>query len=708
MISKLERIFNADSIAILGASETPGKAGERRTRSLIEAGYGGKIYPVNPKRDTLFQIKAYPSLIDIENNVDLVVAIIPVDTLTTAVTQSVARGASGMVIITAGLGETGEAGKKVEEEIFNLSRKDSLRIIGPNCSGIFNAEKNINILGIPNIQKGYFSVVAQSGNVIDSLTHYARLKNLGFSKIASVGNAIDVGFAEYLEFLRDDPYTKVILLYMEGIKDGTRFIEVAREVSAVKPIVAIKVGRSDAGKRAAATHTGSVTGNELVVEAAFKKAGIIQVHSIDEMFDIGKALIGLPGPEGRRAVVLSEGGGDNSITVDNAVMQGLDIDVLNEKTQDRLKPFLLAGLKPTNPVDYGGTGEENPHKIIPACCEVCMDDEATDMILITGFFGGYKDIIAPHVENFEKEASAKCVELVKKYHKPILVQTSFADEKIESLRILEDGGIPVVRSSERLARYASIMVEAMQNQRRLKDEIYPRREPSPDVDTLQLIEEVKKKRSNLLETESRSILEKYGISQPPARLVKNKKEAAAAAKEFGYPLILKICSPDIIHKSDIGGVKIGLRSRKELVSAFDDLMGNALKVTSLIEGALLLPMMPPGEECIVGMVRDEQFGPVLMFGLGGIFTEILNDFSLSVLPVTSNDINDMITGIRGFPLLNGTRGRPPKDLAAIKHILERISDIAIDYPDIWEIDLNPVVVYEKGASILDSRIIVRQ
>lgn len=707
MVSKLESTFNADSIAIVGASETPGKAGERRTRSLIEGGFKGKIYPVNPKRDSIFSIKAYPSLKDIEDGVDLVVLVVPVNSLVSAISQSVEKGAKGAVIITAGLGETGEDGKRIEREILDISHKGGMRIIGPNCSGIFNAQKSINLLGVPSIQKGPFSVVAQSGNVVDSLSHYAKLKNIGFSKIASVGNAIDVGFAEYLEFLRDDPDTGVILLYVEEIKDGAKFVEVARQVSKEKPIVAIKVGRSEAGKRAASTHTGSIAGSELIVEAAFNQAGIIHAYSVDEMFDIAKALVGLPKPKGKRVVVLSEGGGDNAITVDNVVMQGLEVNVLGEETRDKLRPFILEGLKPCNPVDYGGTAEENPHKIIPACCEVCMMDDGVDMIIITGFFGGFKEIIAPHVEEFEKETSRKLVELVRKYKKPILVNTSFANEKIDSLNILEQGGIPVIESSERVAKCASVLVKVAENQKYFKGIAPIQREPSPEPSVLALIDRVKKERSNMLETESRMLLEKYGITIPPGRLAKDKKEAVAIAEELGYPVVVKVSSPDIIHKSDAGAVKLNLQTSEEVELAFEEVMKRAGRVTSQIEGALVLPMMPPGEECIIGMVRDKQFGPVLMFGLGGIFTEILKDFSLRVLPLTQNDIGEMIGGIRGFPLLSGARGRSQKDLVALNYILRKISDIAVDYPDIEEIDLNPVVVYETGACVLDSRVIVR-
>ncbi|MCK4926820.1 acetate--CoA ligase family protein, partial [Candidatus Aerophobetes bacterium] len=326
-----------------------------------------------------------------------------------------------------------------------------------------------------------------------------------------------------------------------------------------------------------------------------------------------------------------------------------------------------------------------------------MEDDGVDMIIITGFFGGFKEIIAPHVEEFEKETSRKLAELVRKYKKPILVNTSFANEKIDSLSILEQGGIPVIESSERVARCASVLVKVAENQRCFREANPIQKKPSPEPSVLALINRVQKERSNMLETESRMLLEKYGITIPPGRLAKDKKEAVAIAEELGYPVVVKVSSPDIIHKSDAGAVKLNLQTSEEVELAFEEVMERASSATSQIEGALVLPMMPPGEECIIGMVRDKQFGPVLMFGLGGIFTEVLRDFSLRVLPLAQNDIGEMIGGIRGFPLLSGARGRSQKDLVALKYILLKISDIAVDYPDIEEIDLNPVVVYETGA-----------
>jgi len=708
MISKLEQMFNADSIAIVGASETPGKAGERRTRSLLEGGFPGRVYPVNPKRETIFSRRAYPSLKDIQDDIDLVVVIAPIGSILSAVSDSIDKKAGGAVVITAGLGETGDVGKRMEQEILEMTRKDGLRIIGPNCSGIFNAPKNINLLGIPSIQRGPFSIIAQSGNVIDSLCHYGRLKNTGFSKIASVGNALDIGVAEYLEFMGNDPDTKAILLYLEGIRDGGRFVEVARQVTKLKPVVAIKAGRSEAGKRAAATHTGSVAGDELIAQTAFDQAGIIRAYSIDEMFDMAKALVGLPKPRGRQVVVLSEGGGDNAITVDNLAMNGLEVNVLSPETQNRLRPYLLEGLVPFNPVDYGGKAEENPHQVIPPCCQICMEDENVDIAVITGFFGGFKEIIAPHVEDFEKETSRKLVELVNKYQKPILVNSSFANEEIESLDILEQGGIPVVASSERVARCTYAVATTAEKQRRFEAEELVRREPSPEPATLALMADIKQKRSNMTEIEARNVLEQYGVPMPPACLARSGEEAVRAAEQFGYPVVMKICSPDIVHKTDMGGVKVNLRTGQEVQTTFEVMMGKAREVTTSIEGTLVLPMMPPGEECIIGMVRDKQFGPVLMFGLGGIFTEVLKDFSLRVLPLTRNDIDEMLRSIRGFPLLDGARGRNKKDLAALHHLLQRVADMAIDYADIEEVDLNPVIAYETGAYALDARIIVRR
>ena len=451
MEQSLENTLNPKSIAIIGASEAPGKAAERRTRSLIEGGYKGRIFPVNPKRDTIFSIQAYPSVLEAPDPVDLAVIIIPPKFIPGAVADCVKKGVKGVVIITAGLGETGEAGKQIEMDILKIAKAGGAHLIGPNCSGMFSAAMDMNFLGIPNIRKGPYSVIAQSGNVIDSLSHFAKLRNTGFSKIISAGNAVGVQLHEYLLCLKNDPDTKVIMLYLEGIKEGAALIRAARETVTSKPIVALKVGRTGAGVRAAASHTGSLAGDDNIVNAAFTQAGVIRVSNVDEMFDMAEVLSACPPMKGNRIAILSEGGGDNAIAADNAQQCGLDVPLFSDDLQEKIRPYLLAGMPASNPVDYGGTAEENPH-MITECCRACMESDEADGVYITGFFGGFKEIIAPQVGELEEQTARELIDLVRQYRKPIAVHTSFAWARMEAVRILREGGIPVFESSERVAK----------------------------------------------------------------------------------------------------------------------------------------------------------------------------------------------------------------------------------------------------------------
>jgi len=710
MERSLEKVFNPRSIAVIGASEAPGKAAERRTRSLIEGGYEGDIYLINPKRSELFGRKAYPNITEVNREVDLVMVVVAPRFLVSAVSDSVKMGAKGIIIITAGLGETGEEGKRIEAQILEEAAKSGAYVIGPNCSGMFSASATANLLGVPKLQKGPVSVLAQSGNVIDSLTHYARVKGVGFSKIISLGNAIGVSFPEYIAYLKDDPETKAIVIYLEGVKDGNRLVQVARETVANKPVIALKVGRSRAGARAAASHTGSLAGDDLIVNAAFRQGGIVRVSNVDELFDMAHVFSTCPLPKGNRVAILSEGGGDNSIAADNAEIQGMEVPVLSKETQERMRPFLLEGMPASNPIDYGGTAEENPH-MITECVKVCMASDEVDGIYITGFFGGFKDIIAPHVAEIEEQTSRDLVDLVKRYRKPLMVHTSFAREPIASLDILKSGGVPVFESSERAAQCLSALMRFGIQQERLKGIRLPKAEPSerPSVKAL-FKKAMEEKRTSLLETESRVLLKAYGISLPEAELAKNRDEAVKVANKLGFPVAMKVVSPDIIHKSDAGGVKLGLRDDKGVGTAFDEILEGACKVTAKerVLGVLVSPMAAKGQECIMGMIQDRQFGPVIMFGLGGIFVEVLKDVSFRVAPLSTQDIDEMITEIKGYKVLAGIRGEKPKDIEAIRGVLGRLNEMAMDHPEIQEIDLNPVIVHEKGASIVDSRVILMQ
>ncbi len=708
MTHPLNEVLNPKSVAIIGASEVPGKAGERRTRSLVESRFSGKIYPINPKRDQLFGLKAYPNIADIDGEADLVMIVVPARFILDAVAGSIRKGAKGIVIITAGLGESGAEGKVIEAEILRMAREAGVYVIGPNCSGMFSAGVSMNILGIPGIAKGHMAVLAQSGNIIDSLTHYAKVKGGGFSKIISAGNAIGVALHEYVAYLGQDPDTKVIAMYLEGIKEGNEFVRVAREVTKVKPIVALKVGRTSAGARAAASHTGSMAGDDALVDAAFRQAGIVRVSNPDELFDIANVFQSCPAPRGRRLAILSEGGGDNSVAADNAERYGLDVPVFSQTTQDNIRPFILKGMPASNPIDYGGTAEENPH-MITECCKVCMEDDTVDGIYITGFFGGFRDIIAPHVAELEEETARELSELVRRYQKPLVINTSFAAAPYPTFDILKENGIPVFDGPERAVHCMAALMRYYEANEKRQSRPAPSENFKPRTDAVEVLASARGQgRSSLLEPEGIRLLKAYDLPVLPGELAKTEAEAARIAGRVGYPVVLKIVSPDILHKSDIGGVKINLGNDADVRVAFTDIMDKAKVVTDpdRIAGVLVTPMAAKGRECIVGMTTDPIFGPVLMFGIGGIFVEVLKDVSFRVAPLTTDDIDEMIREIKGYRVLTGVRGEAPRDIAAITDTILKLAQLSLCHPGIQEIDLNPVIVHEKGVSIVDCRIIL--
>jgi acetate---CoA ligase (ADP-forming) len=703
-------LFRPRSIAVIGASEVPGKAAERRTRSLIEGGFNGDIFLINPKRDTLFGRKAYPSIREIGSQVDLVMVVVAPKFIPQAVADSVAMGAKGIVIITAGLGESGAEGKKIEAQVLATATAGGAKLIGPNCSGLFSAPGQMNLLGIPPVARGPLAVIAQSGNIIDSLTYYSTLRGVGLSTIISAGNAIGVKFHEYLEYLGQDEETRVIMMYMEGITEGDRLVQTAREVCRHKPVIILKVGRSQAGMRAAASHTGSLAGDDAIVDAAFRQAGIIRVTNVDEMFDAAVCFANLPLPRGKRVAIISEGGGDNSVAADNAESCGLEVPVLPEAVQERIKPFLLAGMPAANPIDYGGTAEENPD-MINRVTEVLMQEDSVDAVYITGFFGGFKEIIAPHVGALEEKTSQELARLVQVYKKPLAVHTSFANEAFRSIQILKENGIFLTTSSARAAECLAHMARFTQNRREASSDTAVDAVSAPGEQARQVLARVKAAgRAVLLETEARELFSLYGIPVVPAVLAATDAEAVQAAGRFGFPAALKIVSSKIIHKSDAGGVQLKLADEEAVRQAFHTIMRNAAghAEPAEIEGVLVASMAPEGQECIIGMIRNPQFGPLVMFGLGGIFVEVLKDVSFRIMPLTDRDVNAMIREIRGFPLLEGIRGKKPKDIEAIKDILLRVGQLGVDFPEILEVDINPIIVHEKGVSIVDARIILRQ
>ena len=702
------KILEPSSVAIIGASEVPGKASERRTRSIIEQGYRGRIYPVNPKRETIFGLPCYPSLKDINSDqIDLAIIALAPDRIPQALADCCALGVHGVIIISAGSRIEGSR-QEYQNELRSILAGSMTRVIGPNCNGLFSASANFNCLGLPNMPKGPYSVVAQSGNVIDSLVHYAKKNSTGFSKIVGLGDAVDLQFPESLDILAEDPETKVIMCYIEGIRDGSGFIEACQRAVIKKPVIAIKVGTTEAGQRAAASHTSALSGSEVVADAALYQAGVIRVDNPDEMFAVAQCFASSPVSRGKRVAILSEGGGHNALAADNASNNGLEVVRLSDETQERIRPFLLRGMSAENPIDYGGTAEEEP-ELIAKCVREVMASGEIDSIYLTGFFGGFSDVIAPHVAEKECRTSVQLAALVEEFKIPLVVHSSYADSGLEAVELLRRSGIPVYESSRRAAIGLSCLYEYSRcrkrvGRRNLKSLQFSR---SKEID--EMLQEVRAEgRLNLLEPEARVLLGYYRVPMLNADIARDEGEAARFSKAIGFPVAMKIISPDIIHKSDVGGIRLNILNERAAREAFLGIVESCSKYadSDRFHGVLVSPMSRSGTECIIGISKDPVFGPTLLFGLGGVFVELLKQFSLRVLPLADADFDDMVDNGVVSKLLSGVRGQSRKDVAEVKRLLKQIAQLALDYPEIAELDLNPVFVHERGISVIDARIIL--
>ncbi|OLS22334.1 MAG: Succinyl-CoA ligase [ADP-forming] subunit alpha [Candidatus Heimdallarchaeota archaeon LC_3] len=701
-----EKILNPRSIAIIGASEISGKLAERRTKSLLNGNFEGKIFLINPKRAFIFNRKAYSSILDVEEVIDLVMIVIPVEFISKAVKDCITKGVKGIVIMTAGFREAGEKGKLLEQEIISLASHNGVRIMGPNSNGIFSASGKMNLLGVPNIAFGPLSIIAQSGNIIVSLTHYAERRSIGINKIISAGNAQGIELSEIIEYLNNDPGTKVIILYIEEIRNGVKFLEAARACVKDKPIVALKIGSSSSGRRSALSHTGSLTGDEIIVNAAFKQAGIIRVHNVDELIDVATSLANLPHPKRNNVAIISEGGGDFTVAADNAERYGLKLPIISKKSQDLIRPLVLKGVSIVNPIDYGASAEEHPediHKIV----EILMKEEIIDSIFITGFFGGYEQIIASHIGKQEKETSQKLIELMSQYQKPIIVHSSFGEEAVEALRILKKNNIFVSSSSERAMQcLASITHYSLRKKQLAKAKKIINTKMASKLTILSQDREFQRL-NNPNEFIIRELLQRHQIEISKHYLVNTIEEAVEKAKKIGFPVVCKVVTSPIIHKSDIGGVKLHLHTVENVRKAFTEIYERVGKFVSreYIQGVLITAMAPKGIECIIGLKRDPQFGQVVLFGLGGIYVEVIKDVSIKVLPLTDLDLEEIITELKCYPLFTGIRGQESVNIEKIKKLILDLVNFFLIYPEIKEMDLNPVIFHKNGFTIVDARIL---
>jgi acetyltransferase len=708
----LEKILNAESVAIVGASKNETKRGYQTIRTLLEEKYEGRIYPVNPKEKSILGFKCYKKVSDIRGAVDVALVATPAGSLPAVLEDCGKKGVKGAVVLAGGFGETGVDGRKLERDMVAVANKHNIRLIGPNTSGMLNLHDRLNLVGLKDTPKGDIALLTQSGNMALTLITEAKIKSRkGFSYYVGVGNEADIKFHEYLEFFRQDPQTKAILMYVEGLHNGREFVRQAQKTTLEKPIVLLKSGRSSTGKKSAGSHTGALAGISEVAKGAFQRAGIVVIENSDELFPAAETLSSLPPIKNNKVAILADGGGHATIAADLLTDLGMEIPELGEKTQANLRRILPAAASVPNPVDVAGGTDADP-SVFADCAEIILKDPNVGGLLIVGLFGGYGIRFAESLSLMEEDAAHRMGKMVKKRHKPIVLHSLYDSERPHALELLRYYNIPVYDSLDISVKCISVLAEYGNH----LNSYHPKHtfdlnwgaDARPEGKKI-LAAARKDGRSALLENEAKQLLAVHGAPVTADRLVQTADEAVEFAQSFDQDAVLKIVSPDILHKSDAGGVRVNLQTDKEIRHAFREISKNARTYNKRadIRGMLVSPMAETGVEIIIGTKYDDQFGPVIMYGLGGIMVEIIKDVSFRVLPITRSAAKKMIEQTKSFPILNGARGKAPLDQKAVRRLLMLCSQIVEAYPDIEEMDLNPVIVHEKGLSIVDARIILK-
>ncbi len=694
-----ESVFlSPKSIAIIGASDKEGSIGRAITSNIMK-GYKGTIYPISPTRDTVFDKKAYKTVLDVSEQIDLAVVVTKNTIVPTVLEECGKKGIKGAIVITAGFKEVDEDGKKLEQQLKEIAKKYSVKVIGPNCLGVMNLDPktmmNSTFLKVTP-KSGEIALVSQSGAICAALVEDASAQGIGFSAVVSMGNKADMSEIDVLEMLADHEQTKVIVLYLEDMGDGQKFLKICKNITKnlKKPVLVLKSGRSPEGAKAAMSHTGALMGSDEIYDALLKQSGAIRVDTMGELFDYATAFSKQPLPLNGDLVIVSNAGGPAIISTDSCSKLGIKMAKI-----DDIRPKINAVIPPwgssRNPVDIVGDADYNrfnnvlenvlSHKNVGSVIVMCTPSATLD---------------------YDKLAEV-IVNMSKKYKKTILASLMGLDEGIKNRQIMAEGGVPYYTYAEAAIRTIKAML-------RFTEWIN-----SPDGKTTKftvdsnnakkVFDKVKLEgRQNLLEEEGQEILKAYGFPLPKSALAKTEQEAVKFAKKFGYPVVLKVASPQIIHKSDAGGVKVNIQNDKDVRAAFKEIIKNAKKYNknAAIKGILVAEMVKGGKEMILGSKLELGFGPVLMLGMGGIYVEVLKDVTFRLAPVTDSEADDMISSIKTKKLLEGVRGEKPSDLAKLSECIQRLSQLVTDFKEIKELDMNPVLVMEKGngCKILDIRI----
>ncbi len=723
-MNSLHRFFYPESIAVVGASEALSSFGARYVQALLDVGYNGNIYAVNHSGNEVLGRKIYRSILDVPEKIGLVCVCVSARFVPGILDECTKKGVKAAIVLSAGFRESGEEGRRLEEEVAEIARR-GIRIMGPNCFGTYCPAGKITVIpggGFPKVAGG-MALVAQSGQMSELVTGRSFGKGIRYSKVASYGNACDINEADLLDYLMGDSESKIITSYLEGVRDGKRFFEIARANAGKKPLVIWKVGLSRTGAAAAASHTGSLAGASAVWDAFFRQTSAIRIRGIEELLDAMVGFSCLPDGCGRGVALVSGGGAGTVIGADACEATGMEMRGVGAETAKRLREILPpVGTSAKNPIDLG-----TPHPplgLLRSVLEILADDDAIDVLVVRRVFFSIKTSMilagAASASYEEQEELLRIpVDIKERFGKPVAIVLPEELTGLENLNLEEERrktrdyffarGVPVYASEEQafvalshLAAFREARLEGPRTAERNSIEV------SSSGRTV--FEEIVKQSATTVldELRSKKVLKEYGVNATEPILTQSKQAAEAAAEEMGYPVVMKIISPQITHKSDIGGVRVGLANREDVSQAYDEIAKAAEEKAPLafVEGISVQKMAPPGLELVVGMSKDPQFGAVLMFGLGGTLVEVLKDVAFRIVPLSRRDAKEMIRQIKGFRLLEGYRGQPAVDLSYIEELLLGVSVMIADNPEIKEMDINPLIAYPNGAVAVDARIIL--
>ncbi len=701
--AEFQPLFEPNGIAVIGASRTPGKVGHEVLKNLINSGYNGYLCPVNPKAEDVLGLKSIPSIKEADDNIDLAVVCVPAKFVSTIVEEAGEVGVKCAIVISAGFKEIGPEGARAEKLLLETAKKFDIRIVGPNCLGIISTGPvTFNASFAESIPKpGNIAFISQSGALLTGIIDWSFQEDTGFSKIISVGNMADMEVTDFIEALRHDENTDVIAVYLENLKNGENFLNIAQKVCTEKPILVVKSGRSIEGAKAASSHTGALAGSDRAYDLAFQKVGAIRASSMEELFDLAKSFSMQPPPEGENIVIITNAGGPGILATDSASSHSLKLAPLSESTKE-LRKFLPPAAGFHNPVDMLGTATSKEYG---QTLEVCLQNKNVHTALI---------ILTPQAMTDTQKIAEKIAKIKKNFPKKLVVAAFIGSEKVkEGVEILQKAGIPCFPFPERAIKALSGLTKYAKFKQTPPEEEYPQFAVD-EKSVKKIFSQVREdNRVNLLVSEGIYTLSAYGIEVPPTSLASNPEEAVDLSEAIGYPLVLKVASPEVLHKTDIGGVEIGLKNAEEVKKAFKRIIYKTRKhmPKARIYGCVIQKLVPTGREVIIGATKDPSFGQMIMFGAGGIFTEVMKDVSFRLAPISRNEANKMISETKYYSILRGVRGEEPADISALIETILKINQLITDFKDeILEFDCNPAFIYPKGkgCQALDVKITIKK